>query len=77
MKYNYSKAAPCGYYKWSKGDELILWISWVIDCLIAGKHACVMKSKQEMMDHFDCYGVGDLKEYVGCKVDYNQKEKQI
>jgi hypothetical protein len=36
-----------------------------------------MKSKQEMIDHFDCDDVGDLKEYVGCKVDDNQKEKQI
>jgi hypothetical protein len=36
-----------------------------------------MKSKQEMMDHFDCDDVGDLKEYVGRKVEYNQKEKQI
>ena len=36
MKYERSKADPCLYYKW-KESGIQLWISWVDDCLTAGK----------------------------------------
>jgi hypothetical protein len=31
-------------------------------------------AKQNMMKRFECDEVGELKEYVGCKVDYNHEE---
>ena len=31
----------------------------------------MLSAKRQMMDRFDCDEVGKLKEYVGCKIDYN------
>ncbi len=53
-------------------DGLVLWISWVDDCLAAGKDEAVIDAKSSMMKLFDCDDVGELKEYVGCKVDYDR-----
>ena len=30
-----------------------------------------------MMDRFDCDDVGEMNEYVGCKVDYDREQKRI
>ena len=53
---------------------LVLWLSWVDDCLIAGKKEQVVEAKQQMMSNFDCDEIGELKEYVGCKVEHNHEE---
>jgi hypothetical protein len=37
----------------------------------------VQKAKAEMMACFDCDEVGELKEYVGCKIDFNREEGWI
>jgi hypothetical protein len=71
MKYGRSKADPCLYFRWT-AFGLILWLSWVDDCLVGGKDEGVKKAKAHMMDLFDCDDVGELKEYVGCKVDYDR-----
>jgi hypothetical protein len=34
-------------------------------------------AKQDMMTRFECDEVGELKEYVGCKVDCNMEERWI
>jgi hypothetical protein len=68
MEYNRSKADPCLYFCWT-AIGLILWISWVDDCLVVGKKGGVLKAKEEMMSRFDCDEVGEMKEYVGCKVE--------
>jgi hypothetical protein len=39
--------------------------------LVGGKGEGVKKAKAHMMELFDCDDVGELKEYVGCKVDYD------
>jgi hypothetical protein len=71
MKYNRNKADPCLYFRWTV-NGLVLWISWVDDCLTAGKDEAVIDAKSSMMKLFDCDDVGELKEYVGCKVDYDR-----
>jgi hypothetical protein len=71
MEYGRSKADPCLYFRWT-AFGLILWLSWVDDCLVGGKDEGVKKAKAHMMDLFDCDDVGELKEYVGCKVDYDR-----
>jgi hypothetical protein len=76
MKYTRSKADPCLYYRWTI-HGLILWISWVDDCLICGKYEGVQEAKKDMMKRFDCDEVGELKEYVGCKVEHNKEEGWI
>jgi len=76
MGYERSKIDPCLYFKWT-AMGLVLWLSWVDDCLCVGPKDEVMKAKQQMMDRFDCDDVGELKEYIGCKVDINKEEGSI
>ena len=33
----------------------------------------MVKSKDEMLRRFDCDDVGEVKEYLGCKVDIDKK----
>jgi hypothetical protein len=74
MKYGSSKADPCLYFRWT-ACGLIIWLSsWVDDCLVAGKQKGVYEAKSAMTERFDCDDVGELKECVGCKIDYNKKE---
>jgi hypothetical protein len=72
MKYGRSKADPCLYFRWTVCG-LILWLLWVNGCLVAGKKEGVLQAKDSMMELFDCDDVGELNEYVRCKVDYDQE----
>ena len=73
MCYKRSKADPCLYYQWTS-IGLILWISWVDDCLVTGNKKNVLHAKSEMMSRFDCDEVGVLKEYIGCKLDWDKEQ---
>jgi hypothetical protein len=76
MHYTRSKADPCLYYLW-EDTGLIIWLSWVDDCLICSEKASVIHAKEEMQKRFDCNEVRELTEYVGCKVDHNKEEGWI
>lgn len=56
------------YYKWS-AVGLLVWLSWIDDCACFGKESAVEDSRNEMMKLFDCDDVGDMDEYVGCKIN--------
>jgi hypothetical protein len=47
------------------------------DCLAVGKKEAVKKAKEQMMSRLDCDEVGELKEYVGCKVDIDVEEQSV
>jgi hypothetical protein len=76
MNYARSKADPCLYFAWTL-HGLIIWISWVDDCLVCGKEPGVMKAKGQMMDRFDCDEVGNMEEYVGCKLERNYEDRSM
>ena len=76
MNFNRSKADPCLYYAWTK-HGLVTWISWVDDCLVCGTKEGVRIAKAKMMKQFDCDEVGNMDEYVGCKVDRNFEDGTI
>jgi Reverse transcriptase (RNA-dependent DNA polymerase) len=76
MGYKRSKADPCLCFDDTVGG-LVIWLLWVDDCLICGPRDQVEIAKQNMMKRFECDEVGELKEYVGCKVDYNHEEGWI
>ena len=76
MQYERSKADPCLYFR-NAEHGLVIWLSWVDDCLICGKPEGVKQAKEAMMRRFDCDEVGELKEYVGCKIEYNKDERWI
>ncbi len=68
MGHQKSEADPCVFYKEVDG-ELIVWMSWVDDLRVMGPKELVMKEKAEFQKRFDCSDIGDVDEYVGCKVD--------
>jgi hypothetical protein len=47
---------------------LILWITWVDDCCVLGDEDGVKSAKEQMKSRFDCDEIGELTEYVGCKI---------
>ena len=55
----------------------MLWSSWVDDLLSWGNKKDVLKGREALKQHFDLNEVGELKEYVGCKVEYNKVNGQM
>ena len=76
MQYGRSTADPCLYYKWTEYG-VIIWISWVDDCLITGTKDAVVHAKKQMMEQFDCDEIGEMKEYIGCKIDRTEDSIKI
>jgi hypothetical protein len=72
MGFKRSKAnsPPCLYFAWTK-NGLCLWVSWVEDCLVVGMKEAVAIAKKQLMAKFDCDKIGNMDEYVRCKVDCN------
>ena len=77
MKYERSMADPCMYYKWHKDEGLIIWLSWIDDCLCIGSRAGVQEAKNMMLKQFECDDIGFPSEYVGCKLKFNMKERSL
>jgi hypothetical protein len=69
MGFARSLADPCLYYKWHPEFGLILIISWVDDELLCGTKAGVEYAKKELFKHFECDDTGEMKEYIGNKVE--------
>ena len=49
----------------------------VDDCLVTGPNGLVVMSKEAMLELFDCDDVGEMKEHVGCKVDWDKDDDSI
>ena len=77
MSYVKSDADPCIYFKWKDNEKLNIWISWVDDLLNVGEESVVNKACDELQKHFECDNLGQLEEYVGCKISYDKKEKSL
>jgi hypothetical protein len=76
MGFTRNEVDPCLYWKWTD-DGLVTWLSWVDDCMITGDKKNVEKYKEMMKGMFDCDDVGELKEYVGCKLDRNWEKREL
>ena len=63
-----SKSDPLMYYYWTVYFFLI-WLAWIYNFLCVGNPDAVDKSRDKMKRLFDCDGVGDMEEYVGCKIN--------
>ncbi len=48
---------------------MVLIVSWFEENLIFGPKIAVKKTKKDLMERFDCKDCGDIKEYVGCKIE--------
>ena len=56
------------YYKWTE-HGLVMWASWVDDCIGVGHKAGVLESKNMITSKLKCDDLGAMLEYVGCKID--------
>ena len=56
------------FYKYVDG-KMVLFILWVDDCCLVGDKAAVLQAVKDFTSLWDCKDLGELKEYVGCKVD--------
>ena len=72
MQNKRSGADPCLYFKWTV-TGLVVWLSWIDDCMCWGAKSVVMKENEEFMRRFNCDDVGEVREYVGCKIDRDWK----
>ena len=76
MKYARNGADPCLYFKWTIAG-LVIWLSWIDDCMCWGPKSEVPRENEEFMQRFDCDDVGEVKEYVGCKIDRDEENNSI
>jgi hypothetical protein len=76
MGFARSKADPCLYWDWTV-NGLVIWTSWIDDCLVMGKAEGVKIAKKQMTDQFDCDEVGNMDEHIGCKLVRNFQERWI
>ena len=76
MGYKRNGADPCLYFRWTMVG-LVVWLSWVDDCMVWGPKEIVSKENEEFLKRFDCDDVGDVKEYVGCKLERDDKERSF
>jgi phosphopentomutase len=70
-----SSADLCLYCKNSK-NGIVIWIFWVDDCLLVGHKEDVSKYKTMMHQFFEYEDIGNLKEYVGCKIKRNKGSRR-
>jgi len=56
---------------------LVIWMSWVDDCIVCGEKQNVLAEKKKFTEQFDCDAVGELKEYIGCTIDYEPEKGQL
>ena len=76
MKYQRSGADPCMYFRWFDLG-LVVWLSWIDDCMVWGPEELVKVAKNEFIQMFECDDVGDVDEYVGCKIVRNYDENSF
>ena len=60
------------FYKFIN-KKIIIFILWVDNCCISGKKDAVLQAVKDFTSLWDCKDLGELKEYVGCKVDRTER----
>ena len=65
-------ADPCVYFRWTQRG-LNLWASWVDDLLSCGSKKDVIDGRKALKKHFALDKIRELKEYVGCKVEFDMR----
>jgi Reverse transcriptase (RNA-dependent DNA polymerase) len=71
-----SDGDPCCYYKNVSGQKIV-YLPLVDDCIFFGSIPNIIREKNRMMEYFECEDVGFVKEYIGCKVKMNEKERSV
>ena len=58
---------------WTETGHLLMWITWIDDCVVIGMPEAISKAKSSMKESFECDDVGELKDHVGVKLDIDRK----
>ena len=74
MRYHRSKVDPCLFYKWTMFG-LSMFTIWVDDNLAMAKEEGIEHVRKSFMSRFDVDDVGEMEEYVGCKIERGSNEK--
>jgi hypothetical protein len=48
---------------------LVLIVTWIDDCLIVGNDKAAIAAKEQLKARLECDDVGELNEYIGCKIE--------
>ena len=75
--YKRSNMDQCLYFKWHEKYGLTLIISWVDDLMVCGKQEACMEFKEEIKKKFEIDDIGEMKEYVGCKIDRTEDQMKM
>ena len=75
-KYEYLKADPCLSFIWKDGRLAVI-LSWVDDIVALGCPKDVKQIRCNLEGAFICKSEGELKEYVGSKIDIKQKSNGL
>ena len=76
MKYKRNGADTCMYLKWTKA-KIIIWKTWIEDCMAWRIDEIVNKESKAFNDRFDFNYVGEVKEHVGCKIIRDDEERNF
>jgi len=76
LGFSRSKADPCLHFKYRDG-KLHVWLTWVDDCAGGGPAETILDEKEKLKEVFDCDDIGEMDEYVGCKVDIQEEDGSI
>ena len=75
MGHKQSIADPCMYISRNKAGILVVWQSWVDDNLIVGMSQEVKDEGQKLAKDIEIKDVGELKEFIGCKIKIDKLER--
>jgi hypothetical protein len=67
---------PCLFYQWIDRQVIVI-LLWVDDFAIFGPVELVPGIKNELLSLFNCKDVGEMKEYVGCRVKRDRENGWI
>ena len=77
MMYERSTADPCLFYRWDVKYGLSIWLTWIDDKLCIANKGSIKSEKNKLMQHFKCDDVGEVKDYIGCKIDFDEKMRSL
>jgi hypothetical protein len=76
VRFKRSSSDQCLSFKNTK-KGLVIGILWVDSCLLMGHKSEVSKYHAVMNSYFDCDNIGDLMEYVGCKIKKQERGNHL
>ena len=75
LGYKQNHTDPCLYYKWYSQIGLIVWLSFIDNMLVICNQSEMDQTKAMFTKVVDCDDIGPMQEYIGTKIDVDEKSK--